>query len=155
MDNLRYFIKKIATNTYKLSIAYKDDCNKYKYKFDDFTLLFKEIDGEVVSMNYNKQTYTDFNEIQLILFDIFNYKNMEYIDIYLQSKKNIQIEDIYNDFYDDIKKELICIRSIIKNGEKIIKLKFVVYNHDHYELYYQDDIITDFDNIIRKIDELF
>ena len=54
-------------------------------------LLFKEIDGEVISLNYNKKTYTDFNEIQLLLFNLFDYKNIEYIDCYLQSKKNIQI----------------------------------------------------------------
>lgn len=154
MDNLRSFIKKIALNTYKLSIAYKDDYNLFKYVFDDFTLVFKEIDGEVVSLNYNKKTYTDFNEIQLLLFDLFDYKNIEYIDVYLQSKKGIQIEDIYNDFYDDVNKELICIRNIIKD-EKIIKIKIIVYNNEEYKLFYNYETINGFDEIIKKIDELF
>ena len=154
MDNLRSFIKKIALNTYKLSIAYKDDCNLYKYVFDDYTLLFKEMDGEVISLNYNKKTYTDFNQIQLLLFDLFDYKNIEYIDVYLQSKKGIQIEDIYNDFYDDVNKELICIRNIIKD-EKIIKIKIIVYNNEEYKLFYNYETINGFDEIIKKIDELF
>jgi hypothetical protein len=153
MDNLRSFIKKIALNTYKLSIAYKDDCNLYKYVFDDYILLFKEIDGEVISLNYNKKTYNDFNEIQLLLFDLFDYKNIEYIDCYLQSKKNIQIEDIYNDFYDDVNKELICIRNIIKD-EKIIKFKIIVYNNDEYKLFYNYETIIGIDAIIKKIDDL-
>jgi len=154
MDNLRSFIKKIALNTYKLSIAYKDDYNLFKYVFDDFTLVFKEIDGEIVSLNYNKKTYTDFNQIQLLLFDLFDYKNIEYIDVYLQSKKGIQIEDIYNDFYDDVNKELICIRNIIKD-EKIIKIKIIVYNNEEYKLFYNYETINGFDEIIKKIDELF
>jgi len=154
MDNLRSFIKKIALNTYKLSIAYKDDYNLFKYVFDDFTLVFKEIDGEVVSLNYNKKTYTDFNEIQLLLFDLFDYKNIEYIDVYLQSKKEIQIEDIYNDFYDDVNKELICIRNIIKD-DKITKIKIIVYNNEEYKLFYNYETIIGIDAIIKKIDELF
>lgn len=154
MDNIRSFIKKIALNNYKLSIAYKDDYNLFKYVFDDFTLVFKEIDGEVVSLNYNKKTYTDFNQIQLLLFDLFDYKNIEYIDVYLQSKKGIQIEDIYNDFYDDVNKELICIRNIIKD-EKIIKIKIIVYNNEEYKLFYNYETINGFDEIIKKIDELF
>ena len=154
MDNLRSFIKKIALNTYKLSIAYRDDYNLFKYVFDDFTLVFKEIDGEVVSLNYNKKTYTDFNEIQLLLFDLFDYKNIEYIDVYLQSKKGIQIEDIYNDFYDDVNKELICIRNIIKH-DKITKIKIIVYNNEEYKLFYNYETINGIDAIIKKIDELF
>ena len=154
MDNLRSFIKKIALNTYKLSIAYKDDYNLFKYVFDDFTLVFKEIDGEVVSLNYNKKTYTDFNEIQLLLFDLFDYKNIEYIDVHLQSKNGIIIEDIYNDFYDDVNKELICIRNIIKD-EKITKFKIIVYNNEEYKLFYNYETIIGIDAIIKKIDELF
>jgi len=154
MDNIRSFIKKIALNNYKLSIAYKDDYNLFKYVFDDFTLVFKEIDGDVVSLNYNKKTYINFNEIQLLLFDLFDYKNIEYIDVYLQSKKEIQIEDIYNDFYDDVNKELICIRNIIKD-DKIIKIKIIVYENEEYKLFYNYETIIGFDAIIKKIDELF
>ena len=94
------------------------------------------------------------NEIQLLLFDLFDYKNIEYIDVYLQSKKGIQIEDIYNDFYDDVNKELICIRNIIKD-EKIIKIKIIVYNNEEYKLFYNYETINGFDEIIKKIDELF
>jgi hypothetical protein len=154
MDNLRSFLKKIALNSYKLSIAYREDYNLYKYVFDDFTLLFKEIDGEVISLNYNKKTYTNFNEIQLLLFDLFDYKNIEYIDVHLQSKNGIIIEDIYNDFYDDVNKELICIRNIIKD-EKITKFKIIVYNNEEYKLFYNYETIIGIDAIIKKIDELF
>ncbi len=154
MDNLRSFLKKIAFNSYKLSIAYREDYNLYKYVFDDFTLLFKEIDGEVISLNYNKKSYTVFNEIQLLLFDLFDYKNIEYIDVYLQSKNGIIIDDIYNDFYDDVNKELICIRNIIKD-EKITKFKIIVYNNEEYKLFYNYETIIGIDAIIKKIDELF
>lgn len=154
MDEIRLFLKRIARNSYKLSIAYKDNYNLYKYKFDDFTLLFKEIDGEVESLDYNKKIYTDKYEIQIILFDLFDYKNIEYIDAYLLSKKDIIIEDIYNDFYDDINKELVCIRNIIK-GEKIIKLKIIVYDNKEYKLFYNLETIIGFDEIIEHLHHIF
>ncbi len=157
MEDIRLFMKKNAS-LYKLSIAYRDGYNLYRYKFDDFTLLFKETDNGV-ELNYEKKDYTNFNEIQLLLFDLFDYKNIEYIDVFLQlkiekSKTPIRIEDIYNDFYDDINKELICVRNLIVNEEKIIKFKIVVYDEHEYKLYYNSETISGFNEILEKIDKL-
>lgn len=157
MEDIRLFMKKNAS-LYKLSIAYRDGYNLYRYKFDDFTLLFKETDNGV-ELNYEKKDYTNFNEIQLLLFDLFDYKNIEYIDVFLQlkiekSKTPIRIEDIYNDFYDDINKELICVRNLIVNEEKIIKFKVIVYDEHEYKLYYNSETISGFNEILEKIDKL-
>ena len=157
MEDIRLFMKKNAS-LYKLSIAYRDGYNLYRYKFDDFTLLFKETDNGV-ELNYEKKDYTNFNEIQLLLFDLFDYKNIEYIDVFLQlkiekSKTPIRIEDIYNDFYDDINKELICVRNLIVNEEKIIKFKIIVYDEHEYKLYYNTETISGFNEILEKIDKL-
>ncbi len=157
MEDIRLFMKKNAS-LYKLSIAYRDGYNLYRYKFDDFTLLFKETDNGV-ELNYEKNDYRNFNEIQLLLFDLFDYKNIEYIDVFLQlkiekSKTPIRIEDIYNDFYDDINKELICVRNLIVNEEKIIKFKIIVYDEHEYKLYYNSETISGFNEILEKIDKL-
>ncbi len=157
MEDIRLFMKKNAS-LYKLSIAYRDGYNLYRYKFDDFTLLFKETDNGV-ELNYKKKDYTNFNEIQLLLFDLFDYKNIEYIDVFLQlkiekSKTPIRIEDIYNDFYDDINNELICVRNLIVNEEKIIKFKIIVYDEHEYKLYYNSETILGFNEILEKIDKL-
>lgn len=157
MEDIRLFMKKNAP-LYKLSIAYRDGYNLYRYKFDDFTLLFKESE-DGVELNYNKKDYTNFNEIQLLLFDLFDYKNIEYIDVFLQlkmekSKTPIRIEDIYNDFYDDINKELICVRNLIINEEKIIKFKIIVYDEHDYKLYYNSETISGFNEILEKISKL-
>lgn len=157
MEDIRLFMKKNAS-LYKLSIAYRDGYNLYRYKFDDFTLLFKETENGV-ELNYEKKDYTNFNEIQLLLFDLFDYKNIEYIDVFLQlkiekSKTPIRIEDIYNDFYDDINKELICVRNLIVNEEKIIKFKIIVYDEQEYKLYYNSETISGFNEILEKINKL-
>ena len=157
MEDIRLFMKKNAP-LYKLSIAYRDGYNLYRYKFDDFTLLFKETE-DAVELNYNKKDYTNFNEIQLLLFDLFDYKNIEYIDVFLQlkiekSKTPIRIEDIYNDFYDDINKELICVRNLIINEEKIMKFKIIVYDEHDYKLYYNSETISGFNEILEKISKL-
>jgi len=157
MEDIRLFMKKNAP-LYKLSIAYRDGYNLYRYKFDDFTLLFKETE-DAVELNYNKKDYTNFNEIQLLLFDLFDYKNIEYIDVFLQlkiekSKTPIRIEDIYNDFYDDINKELICVRNLIINEEKIMKFKIIVYDEHDYKLYYNSETISGFNEILEKINKL-
>ena len=157
MEDIRLFMKKNAP-LYKLSIAYRDGYNLYRYKFDDFTLLFKETENGV-ELNYEKKDYTNFNEIQLLLFDLFDYKNIEYIDVFLQlkierSKTPIRIEDIYNDFYDDINKELICVRNLIINEEKIMKFKIIVYDEHEYKLYYNSETISGFNEILEKISKL-
>lgn len=157
MEDIRLFMKKNAS-LYKLSIAYRVGYNLYRYKFDDFTLLFKETENGV-ELNYENKDYTKFNEIQLLLFDLFDYKNIEYIDAFLQlkiekSKTPIRIEDIYNDFYDDINKELICVRNLIVNEEKIIKFKIIVYDEQEYKLYYNSETISGFNEILEKINKL-
>ena len=113
MDEIRLFLKRVAKDTYNLSIAHKKYYKLYKYKFDKFILLFKEIDGEVVSLVYDDKTYTDFIEIQLLLFNLFDYKNMEYIDVYLQSIKDIYIEDIYDDYYDSYDRRQLVKRIFV------------------------------------------
>ena len=86
-------------------------------------------------MEYNNEIYNDDNDIQLKLFELFNYKNIEYLDCYIKNKliKLFQINyyDCYNDDYDNIKELLICHRTININ-EKIIKFKFEYYNNELY-----------------------
>ncbi len=176
MNDIRIFLKKnLPHHTLAISYDNSNDINSssYEYKFNHpmmgykEKLIFKEyeIDQEEqsIELDYKKNIYKDINEIYLILFELVNYKNIEYIDIYLQikikQKSYIYIEDIYNDYYDDINKELICIRNLIsyssnKDEIKKIKLKFVIYNKIDYTLYYNHEVIKDFDNIIRKIDEI-
>jgi len=164
MNDIRRFLKKNLPK-HSLNIKY-EDLNTYEYKFNHpimgnrEKIIFKENEAEeTIELEYNKKTYNDMNEIYLILFDIVDYKNIEYIDNYLQlklkQKSHVYIEDIYNDYYDDLNRELICIRNLICSNEtkKNTKLKFIIYNNK-CELYYNHDVINDFDNIIRKIDEI-
>lgn len=154
MDEIRLFIKKHANAEYKLSIAYKEDYNLIKYRFNEYILLFKEVDGEIKSLTYDKKIYTDLIEIQLLLFNLFDYKNMEYIDSYLLTIKDIYIENIYDDYYDNHLNELVCYRTINK-GDEIIKLKFLVEDMKKYTLYYKNEIIIGFDLILEKISQIF
>ncbi len=169
MNDIRMFLKKNLPS-HSMSITYNNNdinYNTYEYKFNNpilgirEKLIFNEFENEENSLEleYKNKTYNDINEIYLILFELVDYKNMEYIDVYLQlkikNKSNIYIEDIYNDYYDDINKELICIRNLIYSNEnKNIKLKFVVYNKTEYYLYYNHEVIKDLDNIITKINQL-
>ena len=126
MEEIRVFIKKNARIDYKLSISYNQNYNLFKYKFDDFILLFKEVDGEIESLTYNKKVYKDFIEIQLLLFNLFDYKNIEYIDVYLQSIQGIYIENIYDDYYDNNSNE--CELNLLKVGWKfkaLIKIDYI------------------------------
>lgn len=166
MDDIRRFIKRAAPKeSIKLSIKYTDTHNEYRYKYYDIPIVFKEIinsdgDDSIIELVFNKNSYKDFNEIQLVLFDLFEYKTIEYIDVYLQkkvSKSLYKIEDIYDDFYDDINDKLISTRLLIKpnnTDKEIIKFKFVVSHKTNITLYHNFDVINDFDNIIKKIDEL-
>jgi len=165
MDDIRRFIKKVAPkDSIKLYIKYYDTYNEYKYKYYNTNLIFKEIinndeDDSNIELEINKEKYNNYNDIQLKLFELFEYKNIEYIDIYLQKKieKSLYIiEDIYDDFYDDLNDKLISTRLIRKRDkpEIIIKFKFIVYNKTDIKLYYNFDVINDFDNIIKKIDEI-
>ena len=109
-------------------------------------------------MVYNGTSYNTYNDIQLVLFELFEYKTIEYIDAYLMKKlekTKMRIDDIYNDYYDDFNDKLICTRLITNNDNSdIIKLKFIISHKTEIKMYHNCDVICDFDNIIKKIDEI-
>jgi len=168
MDNIRLFIKKNAISKVKMAINYEDTHTAYKYNYNGINLIFKEFycnndntnditNDSYIHLIYNHKTYESFNDIQLILFELFDYKTIEYIDIYLQKKlEKTQsfLTDLYNDYYDDIQDKLICTRKITSNESDIIKLKFVIIEKTEITLYYQEETIQGFDEIIKKIDEI-
>jgi|LakMenE18May11ns_1017448.scaffolds.fasta_scaffold9903898_2 hypothetical protein len=155
MNDIRTFIKNNSKEVYKLSIKYDDTETIYKYKYPSYLLTFKEDFNENLILIINGNTYESLTDIHLFLFNLFDYKNFEYIDLYLKQqieKTPIDIEDFYNDNYDDFNNEFIAIRNLILN-KKIFKMKFVLKNNEFY-LYYNLNIISGFDNIIEKIKEI-
>lgn len=163
MDDIRMFIKKVAPKeSIKLSINYYDTYTQYKYKYFDTPLIFKEYindngDDSIIELIFNGTTYNIYNDIQLVLFELFDYKTIEYIDAYLMKKlekTKLRLDDIYNDYYDDNDDKLICTRLITNGDTNIIKLKFIINHKTEIKLYYNCEVICDFDNIIKKIDEL-
>jgi hypothetical protein len=155
MNEIRTFIKNNSKEIYKLSIKYEDNETIYKYKYPSYLLTFKEDFNENIILIINGNTYESLTDIHLFLFNLFDYKNFEYIDLYLKQqidKTPIDIEDFYNDNYDDFNNEFIAIRNLILN-KKIFKMKFVLKNNEFY-LYYNLNIISGFDNIIEKIKEI-
>jgi hypothetical protein len=155
MDDIRLFIKKNSKEEYKLSIKYEEYDTIYKYKYPSYLLTFKENMNDNISLIINNKTYDNLTDIHLFLFNLFDYKNFEYIDLYLKQqieKTPIIIEDFYNDNYDDFNNEFIAIRNLIIN-KKTFKLKFILKNNEFY-LYYNLDIISGFDNILEKIKEI-
>jgi len=155
MNDIRIFIKNNSKEEYKLSIKYEDNETIYKYKYSSYLLVFKEDFNDNISLIINKKTYDNLTDIHLFLFNLFDYKNFEYIDLYLKQqieKTSIYIEDYYNDNYDDFNNEFIAIRNLILN-KRIFKIKFILKNNEFY-LYYNTDIIIGFDNILEKIKEI-
>ena len=155
MNDIRIFIKNNSKEEYKLSIKYEDNETIYKYKYSSFQLIFKEDFNDNIILIINKKTYDNITDIHLFLFNLFDYKNFEYIDLYLTQqieKTPIIIEDYYNDNYDDFNNEFIAIRNLIIN-EKIFKMKIVLKNNEFY-LYFNLDIISGFDNILEKIKQI-
>ena len=155
MNDIRFFIKNNSKEEYKLSIKYEDSETIYKYKYSSYLLTFKEDFNENIILIINKKTYESLNDIHLFLFNLFDYKNFEYIDLYLKQqieKTPINIEDYYNDNYDDFNNEFIAIRNLILN-KRIFKMKFILKNNEFY-LYYNLNIISGFDNILEKIKEI-
>ena len=154
MNDLRTFIKKnIGVSNYKLSIKYNYHNNEVIYKYhlsnNDSILQFKEVDNEL-SLTYNNNVYSNIYEIYIILYNLTDYTyNMDYIDAYIMKSTAI-INDLYNDYYDDTQKQIISHRSINNHH-----LKFI-YNIDekYLTLYYNLETITDFNDILKKIDEL-
>jgi len=154
MDDIRLFIKNNSKETPKLAIKYEDDGTYYKYKFSSYNITFKEADDKIYMIVKDK-TIDDYIDIQLFLYNLFDYKNFEYIDIYLQkqiSKTPIYIEDLYNDYYDDLNNEFIATRNLVIK-ENSYKLKIVLKEND-FHLYYNNDVIHGFDEILEKIKEI-
>lgn len=158
-------IKRFIKNNSKIisySIEYNiDGSTIYKYILNitgvNHSINFIENEeNEIKTMIYNSKEIEGNNDIQLELFDLLHYKNIEYIDCYILKKnynQSFEIIDIYDDYYDNNEDMLICNRTFIKN-DKIIKIK-IIYQYEDYTLYHNEDIIYGFDNIIEKIDELF
>jgi hypothetical protein len=158
LTEIQLFIKN-NSKIVSINIEYTDEGDIYTYIINiqgiNYTLKLIE-DGDIIKMIYNDITYTDYNDIQLELFELFNYKNIEYIDCYILKKRNIndfEVLDIYDDYYDNNEDMLICNRSF-KKDDKIIKIK-IIYQNEDYSLYYNMEVIHGFDNIIEKLDLIF
>lgn len=154
MEDIRLFIKNNSKETLKMAIKYEDDGTYYKYKFTTYNIIFKETD-EKIYMIIKDKTYDDPIDIQLFLYNLFDYKNFEYIDIFLQkqiSKTPIYIEDLYNDYYDDFNNEFIGVRNLVYKDINY-KLKIVLKEND-FHLYYNYEVISGFDDILEKIKEI-
>lgn len=155
--DIQLFIKKNCKDLY-LTIDYTDKEDIYTYicNINGIEHKIKLFDNnEILKFEFNNKIITDDNDIQLELFEIFNYKNIEYIDCYIVNKRKnneFEINDLYNDDYDIFKDILICNRSFMKN-DKIIKIKIVI-EQNNYIMYYNNEIINGFDNILLKIDEI-
>lgn len=154
MNDLRTFIKRnIGVSNYKLSIKYNCPNNEVVYKYiisnPSCSLVFKEINNDII-LTYNNCSYSNIYEIYIILYNLTNYTdNIDYIDAYIM-KSNTSIDDMYNDYYDDTEKQLISHR-IINNH----KLKFISKTDEQtITLYYNLETIYDFNDILKKIDEL-
>jgi hypothetical protein len=157
LTDLQLFIKK-NSKIVSLNIDYTDDGDVYTYIINiqgiNHNLRLIE-DGDIIKMIYNDITYTDYNDMQLELFELFNYKNIEYIDCYILKKQQlnlIEVLDMYDDYYDNNDGILICNRSCIKDG-RTIKIKIIVYdNGADYKMYYNLEEIMGFEEIIKKLD---
>ncbi len=154
MNELRTFIKKnIGVSNYKLSIKYNYDNNEVIYKYllsnSHTSLIFKEVSNDI-SLTYDNKSYSNIYDIYIILYNLSNYThNIDYIDAYIM-KSNASIDDMYNDYYDDTQNQLISHRNINNHI-----LKFISNIDDKYiTLYYNLETITEFDDILKKIDEL-
>lgn len=155
--DIRLFIKKNSKDL-NLVIDYTDEFDIYTYNINicgkKHNIKIK-YNNESLIFYYADKILTDDNDIQLELFEIFDYKNIEYIDCYIINKRKnneFEINDIYDDDYDNIKDILICKRNFIKN-KQIIKLIIIIDKND-YKMYYNDEIIYGFENIIIKIDNI-
>lgn len=155
LEDLQVFIKK-NSKIVSLKIDYTDNGDIYNYKinFKGNNYNFKLInDGEKIKMEYNNNIIDNDNDIQLELFEILNYKTIEYIDCYIIKKRNetkFEILDMYDDYYDNNENKLICNRSF-KKDNKQLRIK-ITYQDDDYTMYYNMEEINGFEEIIRKLD---
>ena len=151
-SDIQLFIKNNC-KIVSLNIDYTNDGDIHNYVINiqgiNHKLKLIEEGDDVIKLIYNDNTFTDENEIQLELFELFNYKNIEYIDCYIIKKRNINNFEIL-DYYDNNDDILICNRSFKKN-DKLIKIK-IIYQNEEYTMYYNLETIHGFDNIIEKID---
>jgi hypothetical protein len=157
-EELHQFIKK-NSKIVSLNINYKSDYNEYVYvvNVNGLNHTFKLIVNEDsdVHLEYKSNLFTCPNDIQLEIFELFNYKNIEYIDCYILKKKymnDFEIMSMYEDYYDNDHDLLTCDRTIIKN-EKPIKFKFTCHD-DELTMEYNLETIVGFEEIIEKLDKI-
>jgi len=76
MDDIRLFIKKNAITKTRLIIKYNDDHTSFDYKVNGVNFILKEFLNEdndsYIHLVLNNKTYDNFNDIQLILFELFD-----------------------------------------------------------------------------------
>lgn len=155
--DLQYFIKKNSKiNTMTVNYTDEGDIYEYNINVEGCNHIIKIIDdGDLLKLEYNDKILDNDVDIQLELFELFNYKNIEYIDCIILKKQQltrIQVLNMYDDYYDNNDGILICNRSFIKD-EKTIKIKIIVYdNGADYKMYYNMDEIIGFDEIIKKLE---
>lgn len=156
-EEIHQFIKR-NSKVISLNINYTPDTNEYIYVVNvnglNHTLkIILDLTDNNVALEYKSNLIRYSNDIQLELFEIFNYKNIEYIDCYIFKKKIINdfdIIDMYDDYYDNDNDELISNRTIIKD-EKPIKIKFVCHDNE-MTMEYNMEKIVGFEEIIEKLD---
>jgi hypothetical protein len=154
---LQNFIKK-NSKVNDMNIKYTDECDIYEYNvnIEGNNHIIKIMDdGDLLKLDYNDKILDNDIDIQLELFELFNYKNIEYIDCYILKKQQlnlIEVLDMYDDYYDNNHGILICNRSYVKDG-RTIKIKIIVYdNGADYKMYYNLEEIMGFEEIIKKLD---
>jgi len=155
--DLQNFIKE-NSKIISMNIKYTDEYDIYEYNVNIEGVNHKikiMNDGDLLKIDYNDKIIDNDIDIQLELFEVFNYKNIEYIDCYLLKKQQtsgIEVLNMYDDHYDNNDGILICDRSF-KKDERIIKIKIVVYdNGADYKMYYNLEEINGFDEIIKKLE---
>lgn len=153
--DLQRFIKS-NSKINNMKIDYMDEYNVYEYNInvEGNNHIIKIIeDGDILKLEYNDKILDNDIDIQLELFELLNYKNIEYIDCFILKKRRdnlFEIIDIYDDYYDNNEDKLICNRSFIIN-DKVIKIKIIICEND-YMMYYNMEEIIGFEEIIKKLD---